>query len=797
MTAAARRITRSNTPLSSALLNRARQATIAWQESAWGFFDDVPEIHFAHEFLGNAVGRMRLFPQIQLNPTDPPLPLDPEDENLSEDLRKAAAVASATLDRLNSSVGGIEGLQTNLGINTALVGEVYLWGHPDEEAATGESWEVLSTREVRVSGESITIYEEGSPESSRELGPLDDFIRIWHRHPAWRIRADSPMRPLLSTCEELLLLQRSVRAVATSRIAGAGVLKVPDELTFVSPSVDGGEPPEDGWDDPLLETLLLNMTTPIMDPDSAAAVVPMMVKGPAAALGAFAHLLIERPFDPLAIQLREECVTRLARGLDIPPEILLGLADVNHWSAWQVQEQTFKAHIEPLVDLVDEGLTVGFLQPILHDAGIPQWADISIGKDSSALVGHPNEFPEALQMHEVLAVSDAFLRSKGGAGDNDAPDDVEYSRRLAEKVRAMPPEVLTILLEQGEVIPAGTVIPTTTPVTPGQPLPETSPTPTTPPASPETTTPGPPPGGPPTPPATTAAVGRRELGTLLAQLDRALVARVLALADTTVTRAVEIVGARVVRAVNGSAKTTDLRDRVREVPLSEVAMVLGRDTVHSLGIEEMDVLDAHLGSAEHAFTAAVTRTRKEAKRLTAQALGDPSETWNEDEWDTEQDDNTHRGWLFLLAGMTAVAAAAIWDQRPTAPPVGEIPVETRVPSSLVRDALAQAGGVTASPDTRPAEAPAGEVALGDGMLDYLSGAYGANPVGWRWDYGDPSARTQPFEPHENLDGVEFTTWDDPLLANSEGWPDVDYYQPQDHDGCLCAVEIILGNEESE
>jgi hypothetical protein len=40
--------------------------------------------------------------------------------------------------------------------------------------------------------------------------------------------------------------------------------------------------------------------------------------------------------------LRREAVERLAIGLDMPPEVLLGLGDSNHWSAWQVDEQTWK-----------------------------------------------------------------------------------------------------------------------------------------------------------------------------------------------------------------------------------------------------------------------------------------------------------------------------------------------------------------------------------------------------------------------------------------------------------------------
>ena len=66
-------------------------------------------------------------------------------------------------------------------------------------------------------------------------------------------------------------------------------------------------------------------------------------------------------------------------------------------------------------------------------------------------------------------------------------------------------------------------------------------------------------------------------------------------------------------------------------------------------------------------------------------------------------------------------------------------------------------------------------------------AAGITFEGWRWDYGDGSRRTN-FEPHRNLDGVEFTSWDDPKLGNAAGlWPYVSYWSPSDHIGCQCTT----------
>ncbi len=53
---------------------------------------------------------------------------------------------------------------------------------------------------------------------------------------------------------------------------------------------------------------------------------------------------------------------------------------------------------------------------------------------------------------------------------------------------------------------------------------------------------------------------------------------------------------------------------------------------------------------------------------------------------------------------------------------------------------------------------------------------------YEWEHG-PSLK--PFEPHLALDGVDFNSFEDERLANTEGWPDNSFYMPGDHSGCTC------------
>jgi hypothetical protein len=91
-------------------------------------------------------------------------------------------------------------------------------------------------------------------------------------------------------CAELLLLNRTFRATARSRL-NAGALYLPDGLSVAATAdpdypydEDGNyneqynaEEAADDFEDQLIDA----MTTPIKDEDSASAVVPLIIRGPA------------------------------------------------------------------------------------------------------------------------------------------------------------------------------------------------------------------------------------------------------------------------------------------------------------------------------------------------------------------------------------------------------------------------------------------------------------------------------------------------------------------------------------
>jgi hypothetical protein len=160
------------------------------------------------------------------------------------------------------------------------------------------------------------------------------------------------------------------------------------------------------------------------------------------------------------------------------------------------------------------------------------------------------------------------------------------------------------------------------------------------------------------------------------------------------------------------------------------------------------------------------------------------------------------GWAVFLALLVGVAAKRLYNPRSSASDVngvsdGEFDEISLVPTALVRAAVSAAGGNMGvgtaggnviSVDDRPL----GLLGTGETMDTYL-GSAGWQVLGYRWAYGEDDRKT--FEPHLDLDGVEFTEWDDAALMNGGDFPATAYYYPGDHDGCRCLVEHLYGQEQ--
>lgn len=546
----------ARTPDRKADTQQDRASTLEWQKRAFGFYDAIGEVWYSAQFYSRALSRLEL--TVSQRQPDGTLSRIGVPKVTQDEAGNEVAVAASEdeiaivelLDRIRDPRGGRTQIMAAYGLLRFLSGEALLCcfqPRPDVE-----EWECLSTeemhrKEVKADGTIIWQRKSGTGggqgeewiEPGEDTTPAPDeqtvrVYRLWKPHPRWSRLADSPMHGVLDVCEELLLLTLAVRARARSRAAGPGIFYVPTEIDLpADPLADPGDADE-GKTSRFMRELTEALTTPISDEGSAASVVPFILRGPASigdvpASQALFRLPLANPADTYPEQgLREEAVKRLALGFDMPPEQLLGMQDSNHWSAWMVDEQTWRAHLEPVAAALCDEFTLAYFWPELTAAGIvetPQ--DYVITYDASAVVNHPDRGRDAKDLHAQFVISDRALRDATGFEETDAPSDEERKRRVLEQAASKG-------RLGGDVAPSG--------------------------GDPSTGDPG---AVEPSAPAT-------EPQTL---------ARIVGGADVAVIRAREAAGARLRQKLRGDA---ELVLRLAPIPNERIAAELGRERVEAL-----------------------------------------------------------------------------------------------------------------------------------------------------------------------------------------------------------------------
>lgn len=426
--------TRRALTASAVRLNRGDNDTLrrlqqGWQSRAFTYYDLIGEVWYAAQFYARALQALELYVG-----------------KVNADTGEIEKVEDANLQdyvtRIQDPGGGRANLLGSYGRLMFLAGECFLvvtLGADGEEV-----WEMLSTDELRPTGEGTFTRYKAPSLNAEELTEVPEGVwepvdgdcvayRVWKRHPRYSALADSPMKGILDLCEELLLLTKAVRARALSRAAGAGILLIPEEISLPAADDVGEEDPDE---DPFLVDLEEHLQAPLNDAGSASAVVPLIVRAAAEYLDKVRHLSLSDPtkFYP-ETGLRAECIHRMALGLDMPPEVLLGTADANHWTSWQIDEQTWKANLQPVAQNLVGDLTSAYLRPAMAADGVEGWRDYVIAYDASAIINHPDRTKDAKDLHDRGAISNAALREANGFDETDAPDYFEWLQWAGIKLR--------------------------------------------------------------------------------------------------------------------------------------------------------------------------------------------------------------------------------------------------------------------------------------------------------------------------------------------------------------------------
>lgn len=443
----------------------AKIATADWQNKAWQMYDEVGELRFATSWISNALSRVNMVAAAApASQGDEPSPIDLTAET------GVTAVMKRAVELTGEIAGGPAGQGQMLGACAKLLtvpGVGYVYARADQSTDTYTTWRTLSNDEVKKGqGDELMVADADTGEWTA-IGANDLLLKVWRQHPRRSWEADSPVRAVLPVLEEIKLLTSRIAADARSRLAGNGLLLLPEEAEF--PDGQGVDVADDA-DDPFIETFVQVTQIPITDQSSPAATTPLVVRMPGEYVDKAKHLTFWSDLSSHADELRQAAIKRLALGFDMPPEVLLGMGETNHWTAWQVEETAITLNIEPLAEVVCHALTIGFLRPaLIADGYTTADADtVMVWYETTDLTTRPDRSGVAAEAHARLKISDAAYLREIGLDVTDMPDAAEFKTRVLLDVAKGAPTMAPAMLAaagilEPEVADAAATAPTTDP----------------------------------------------------------------------------------------------------------------------------------------------------------------------------------------------------------------------------------------------------------------------------------------------------------------------------------------------
>ena len=386
---------------------------LAWQDEAWGFYDSVGEFRYYVGWRAGSCSRVALVAS----------EIDPESGLPSRSVDESDPQAARFAQIVRAIAGGPLGqsqLVRRLVEVLSVPGEVWLAILVTE---SGERWVPLAREEIsRGAGGAMSVTLPDGTVHEFDAAAGDGLVRVWNPHPRKASQPDSPVRACLDSLREIVATTATIANAARSRLIGNGVLFIPQETSLPAGPTTfdefGGQVVPAATQQ--LQDLLVGVASQaVEDPNSMAALVPIVASAPGEWIGKINHLRIDNSVTDVAITTRNDAVARLAAGLDISPERLTGgIGQSNHWSAWAITDSDVQLHIAPVMETVCQAIYDAILRNMLVAEGIDPDRFV-LWFDTSRLTADPDKTDEAKSAFDAGAItSRALIRHYGLAEDD-------------------------------------------------------------------------------------------------------------------------------------------------------------------------------------------------------------------------------------------------------------------------------------------------------------------------------------------------------------------------------------------
>lgn len=425
----------------------------SWQNEVWDYYDTLGEFRYGVEWKARMMSRVRLY-AARIDPIqDEPIRLD--DDSLAVQL----------VSRLGGAVNQ-PSLLADLSTQLDVPGEGFVIA---ENRNGFEEWQIRSRDEVRKRSGIVEVVDENTLSNTQDWRPLgpDHFVmRVFHPHKRWHYMADSASRAARNTMRELELVNRHILAQYLSRLASAGIIIFPEEITFPVREEFADQP------DPFMAEWIEIAAEAISKPGTASGIVPIPMKLPGELVDRVRFVDLTLQIDERIIEKRESAIRRLATQINIPAEILTGMGAVNHWGAWQLEEGAVKTAIAPDAEEICAAFTKQYLRPRLAASGEDP-SDMVVWYDLSEITIRPDRSEKAIQLYDRLELSGEAARREGGFDESDKPETSELTEQAWKILLRIAPELASQAL--GELTGADVPAPVSEAVTePSEDVPEAS-----------------------------------------------------------------------------------------------------------------------------------------------------------------------------------------------------------------------------------------------------------------------------------------------------------------------------------
>lgn len=409
-----------------------------WQTEAWRLYDIVGELTKLSGRVGDSLAQARLY-VTEVDETG-----EEQGEVTDQVIRRLAAVPLGTGSQRDDNL-------RLAGIDLAVGGECWIVGEgaaSNPEKAEG-SWFVVTGAAIKRLGDKVTVARPIQRGGSKLelMDGKDILIRCWRPHPNDTNQATSFTRSAIVPLREIELLTKREFAELDSRLTGAGILFLPEGIDYPREETDPAGLAG------FMAYLQRAAAASMQNQGLASSMVPLMATVPDQMLEHLDKIKVLNFWSELSAEItpmKDKAIGRVASMAEIPAEVLTGIADANHWTAWLISDEGIR-WIKGYLGLVADALTRGFLRRALESMGITDPERYAFAFDTSTLAAKPNRLDEAVQLHDRGLISDKELVKAGAFAVEQMPTEAERAKQiiyklvLAQPDMALDPEVQRVL----------------------------------------------------------------------------------------------------------------------------------------------------------------------------------------------------------------------------------------------------------------------------------------------------------------------------------------------------------------